>query len=171
MAVMTALTIAVDKMHCAGCAGRVEKAVRAAPGVTEAAVNLASKTLHVDFAAPASVADIAERLDKAGYPARRAEVGFDIDNMSCASCVARVERALGAVPGVLAAEVNFAAKSARVRYLEGQVSEADLAQTLARAGYPGRRASGSDRTAGVADRDAAEAQDLTRALWLAAALA
>ncbi|MCP8940631.1 heavy metal translocating P-type ATPase [Alsobacter sp. SYSU M60028] len=38
-----------------------------------------------------------------------------IDGMTCAACVARVEKALADVPGVAAAEVNLATKSARVR--------------------------------------------------------
>ncbi|MFZ1728236.1 MAG: copper ion binding protein, partial [Albidovulum sp.] len=137
---MTALTIAVDKMTCAGCAGRVERAASAVPGVETAAVNLANKTLRLEYSAPATLEEIAARLDKAGYPARRGEVLLSVDNMSCASCVARVERALRAVPGVVGAEVNFASHTARVDYLEGQMRDAELLQALVAAGYPGRRA-------------------------------
>ena len=42
-----------------------------------------------------------------------------VEGMSCASCVARVEKALAAVPGVLSASVNLAAKSGSVEYVPG----------------------------------------------------
>ncbi len=45
------------------------------------------------------------------------DAGIDIaiEGMTCAACVSRVERALAEVPGVVAAEVNLATKSARIR--------------------------------------------------------
>ncbi len=44
----------------------------------------------------------------------KAAIDIAIDGMTCAACVARVEKALSAVPGVVSAEVNLATKSARV---------------------------------------------------------
>lgn len=41
-------------------------------------------------------------------------VDLAIEGMTCAACVARVEKALGSVPGVSKAEVNLATKTARV---------------------------------------------------------
>ena len=41
-------------------------------------------------------------------------VDLAIEGMTCAACVARVEKALGSVPGVAKAEVNLATKTARV---------------------------------------------------------
>ena len=41
-------------------------------------------------------------------------LAFQIDNMSCASCVGRVERSLRAVPGVTEARVNLASERAEV---------------------------------------------------------
>ena len=43
------LTLSIEGMTCASCAGRVEKALKAVPGVTGAEVNLAIEraTVHV----------------------------------------------------------------------------------------------------------------------------
>ena len=43
-----------------------------------------------------------------------AQTDLAIEGMTCAACVARVEKALGSVPGVTKAEVNLATKTARV---------------------------------------------------------
>src|SRR5215203_3730862 len=55
--------------------------------------------------------------------------------MSCASCVGRVERALGKVPGVLEANVNLANEKATVTYLAGEVEPKDLEKAVEGAGY------------------------------------
>jgi Cu+-exporting ATPase len=57
-----------------------------------------------------------------------------IEGMTCASCVRRVERALGKVPGVTEATVNYATERASVVH-EGHISEKDLADAVAAAGY------------------------------------
>ena len=58
-----------------------------------------------------------------------------VEGMTCASCVARVERALLKVPGVLAAGVNLAAQTATVDYQPGVASVADLRAAVEGAGY------------------------------------
>ena len=42
------------------------------------------------------------------------QMHLPISGMTCASCVARVEKALRAVPGVSAASANLATESARI---------------------------------------------------------
>jgi copper chaperone CopZ len=58
-----------------------------------------------------------------------------IDGMTCASCVARVERALQAAPGVKAASVNLATEKATVR---GAASLEALVAAVRAAGYEAR---------------------------------
>ncbi|GGL96203.1 copper-translocating P-type ATPase [Pseudooceanicola nanhaiensis] len=165
---MQDLDIHIDNMTCAGCAGRAERALAAVPGVTGARVNLAAETARVSFADPASPAGLAEALDRAGYPARRAEARFGIEGMSCAGCAGRVSRAMEALPGVVSAEVNVATETATVRYLEGAVLPADIAAASTAAGYP---AAPKDEMAPIEDRKATEAQALKRATLIAALLA
>ncbi len=62
------------------------------------------------------------------------ETTLHIEGMTCASCVARVERALAAVPGVESAHVNLATESAQVR-LSGPVAGSDLVAAVEDAGY------------------------------------
>ena len=85
-------------------------------------------------------------------------VTLDITGMTCASCVRRVERALGKVTGVETASVNYAAETARVT-LGSPVDVAVLVAAVEKAGYGARE---SDITA---DRDAHRADHARRTLW------
>ncbi len=126
-----AMDIGIAGMTCASCVGRVEKAIRAVPGVQDVAVNLATERARVEGAPdPAAVVAAVER---AGYQAQTGVVDLRVAGMTCASCVRRVERALAGVPGVLGVEVNLAAETARVR-AAGAAPEA-LVAALKRAGY------------------------------------
>ena len=168
MSTLQSLTLSVEGMTCASCVGRVEKALKAAPGVLSAEVNLASETARVTTDGSAGPADLARVLEAAGYPARVLEVDLNIADMTCASCVARLEKAFLAVPGVVSAEVNLASESARLRYLEGAVTPQDLTAASAATGYPARIASRQDEDRGA--RKDREAADLARSTALAAAL-
>jgi len=61
-----------------------------------------------------------------------------IGGMTCASCVARVEKALNKTPGVLSAAVNLATESARVRVASADVTDARLRRAVRDAGYEPR---------------------------------
>ena len=57
-----------------------------------------------------------------------------IEGMTCASCVARVERALQNIPGIVEASVNLATETASVRSAPG-IGLADLRVAIEKAGY------------------------------------
>jgi heavy metal translocating P-type ATPase len=58
-----------------------------------------------------------------------------IEGMTCAGCVAHVERALTGVPGVQNARVNLATEEARVQYDPQKATVDQLQQAVDRAGY------------------------------------
>ncbi|WP_018410231.1 heavy metal translocating P-type ATPase [Methyloversatilis thermotolerans] len=127
----------VEGMTCASCVSRVEKALARTPGVASASVNLATGNATVDAEAGADAGALTPALvaaiTRAGYTVKPQVIGLDIDGMSCASCVARVEKALSKVPGVQSASVNLASESAQVAYLGDE--PAALLAAVARAGY------------------------------------
>ena len=65
----------------------------------------------------------------------REEARFGIQGMTCAACVARVERTLEKLPGVHDATVNLATEKATVAFEPGQVSVDDLQAAVRAAGY------------------------------------
>lgn len=60
---------------------------------------------------------------------------FPVAGMSCASCAARVDRALNGLPGVERAAVNYAAASVQVTFRLGECSPEMLRTAVQRAGY------------------------------------
>jgi P-type Cu+ transporter len=62
------------------------------------------------------------------------KLDLEIEGMTCASCVARVERKLNRLEGV-EATVNLATRKAAVRYDEARVAPEDLVRAVAAAGY------------------------------------
>ncbi len=130
------ITLQVEGMSCASCVGRVEKALNGTDGVVSSGVNLANETAQVVFDNTVSVESLVSTLKDAGYPARVEEVVLDVQDMTCASCVGRVERALKAGDGVVDAAVNLAAETATVRYAAGAISPTEIATLATGAGYP-----------------------------------
>lgn len=74
-------------------------------------------------------------------PTSAAPLDIGIGGMTCASCVARVERALKKVPGVQTVTVNLATESARIVHAPGEQMPARLRRAVRDAGYEPRAAS------------------------------
>ncbi len=163
-----AVSLPVSGISCAACAGRVERALAAVPGVAEPRVNLATKraSFTVDGAAfPAAVA----ALEAAGYPAELYDTRLTVTGMTCAGCAGKVERALAAVPGVAEAHVNLATATATVRH--AGLAPAMLVEAVSRAGYGAEPAeAGRSNAPDLAARAAKEIAGLKRDLILAAVL-
>jgi Cu+-exporting ATPase len=66
------------------------------------------------------------------------EVAFDVQGMDCASCVAHVEKAARSQPGVEYASVNLARGRAVVKFDAERVSSEQIANAMAKVGYPAR---------------------------------
>lgn len=88
---------------------------------------------HPVEASPAPMAAAASTA-RHPLPADSTIIELDIDGMTCASCVSRVEKALAKVPGVTRASVNLATERATVDAAP-DVTAARLAEAVKQAGY------------------------------------
>lgn len=127
-------TLHVTGMTCASCVGRVEKALRGVSGVREANVNLATEYATVTSDGSVDIDVLVAAVKRAGYDVPTRDINLNIQGMTCASCVGRVENALAKVPGVMSASVNLATEQARIQ-VDAGVSVELLQQTVADAGY------------------------------------
>ena len=66
------------------------------------------------------------------------EWDLQVQGMTCASCVTRIEKALSKVEGVITASVNLATESARALTVPGQVQIEQLVSAIQAAGYDAR---------------------------------
>ena len=87
-------------------------------------------------------------------PAQAREIPFataelELGGMHCSACAARIEHALGRVPGVASASVNLATARAFVSYNGSAISAGELCQTVADVGYSAKAV---DAAAGSARR-------------------
>jgi P-type Cu+ transporter len=159
------LTLPISGMTCDHCVGAVRRALEGVPGVTSARVDLATNSAEVTIDGDES--PLRSAVEKAGYgvgethppspanpspvlyainPIPRPSEDWDlaINGMHCASCVARVETALNAVPGLSDARVNLATDSARVHVDPRRVDFDQIVQAVAWAGYAAKRAGADD---------------------------
>lgn len=130
------LDLPVTGMTCASCVRTVERTLTKTPGVSEAAVNLATERAHIAFDPQAvNPQQLIERVEQAGYGVAQASIDLPITGMTCASCVRNVERAISKHPGVLSVNVNLATEKATVAYIPGSVRRPDLVKAVENAGY------------------------------------
>ncbi len=156
-----AVDFSVRGMTCASCVSHVEKALKATPGVEAASVNLATERAEVSLAPGADAAALARSVSDAGYEPVVETIELGVGGMTCASCVAHVEKALKDVPGVLAASVNLATERASVRALSGPGLVERLRRAVSAAGY---EAHAMDTDSGATDRERARRETDMRAL-------
>ena len=150
----------VEGMTCASCVNRIERYLNKVEGVESASVNLATESASVRYD-PRSVRleDLGKAVEAAGYDARLEQAegtddaqrsvtlafsapesrmfALDIEGMTCASCVNRIERHLNKLDGVTSATVNLATERATVT-AERSVTLAQILGAVEAAGYDAR---------------------------------
>lgn len=102
---------------------------------------------------------------------------FNVTGMSCAACSSRVEKAVCALRGVSAAEVNLLTNSLKATFDEGVLGVEDIERAVEDAGYGAseKGSAGRGRTAAAtapeADAEAAAEAVRVRLIWSFALLA
>lgn len=96
-----------------------------------------------------------------------ATLDLAIEGMTCASCVRRVETALGAVPGVRLAQVNLATHRAHLALDNPDIEHEALIAAIRKRGYDGHILVPDEQAggAGAEEQDAETRQSLHTFLW------
>ncbi len=135
--------IPVKGMTCATCALSISKTLYRREGVRAADVSFGTEKAIVEYdPEKISLEEIGGAIRELEYepvlPSEAEtsrEVTLKIVGMTCAACVAAVEKALKRVDGVEDAVVNLATEKASVRYDPRRVSILDLREAVRGAGY------------------------------------
>ncbi len=154
------VTLELEGMTCASCVMRIEKKLKKVPGVAEASVNLATEKGTVSFDPTlTNVEGLVKAVEAAGYKATPLEVQepeivtaipapeeptnqpdtltaeFEIEGMTCASCVNRIERKVKKVEGVEAVNVNLATERGTFTFEPSKTNINKIIGAIEAAGY------------------------------------
>src|SRR5512135_1288259 len=130
------ITLPIVGMTCASCVAHIEGALNNLGGVEKASVNLGAAKANIAYdSSRVSSAQIRAAIADVGYEVGTAETTLSVTGMTCASCVAHVERGLLELDGVTKAVVNLALGTAHVEYVPTLVTAAQMKQAVHDVGY------------------------------------
>jgi len=128
--------VEIRGMSCANCSSTVTESLERLEGVGEANVNYATDEGTVEYDPErVSLSAVYDAIEDAGYEPVAETVTVGITDMTCANCSATVEGAVGALPGVLSVDANYATDEARVRYDPAETDLAAVYDAIEDAGY------------------------------------
>ncbi|MDQ7831883.1 MAG: heavy metal translocating P-type ATPase [Desulfovibrionaceae bacterium] len=134
------ITMPVSGMHCAACAARIEKIVSGMAGVDAVSVNLADESMHLAFDPDtvdldAVISRVADLGFTATAPQSQASLELAVTGMHCAACSSRIERVVGAMPGVTQASVNLAAETGKFVFDPQTITPRDIRRAIRDLGF------------------------------------
>ncbi|MBI3988880.1 MAG: heavy-metal-associated domain-containing protein, partial [candidate division NC10 bacterium] len=92
----------VQGMSCGSCVARIEKGLSEVSGILTASVNFAAEKVTITYdPGQAQVKEFVKTIRELGYEAPLEKATIAIQGMSCASCVAKIEKGLSELPGVV----------------------------------------------------------------------
>lgn len=131
--------IKVKGMSCASCAATVEKTLKNVDGVSNATVNLVANNASVEYDdEKTNLKDLQQAINKSGFEAGDKEestLSFEVSNMSCASCVASIEKELKKQLGISQVNVNLITKQVNVTYDSELISPNKIVEAVSNIGY------------------------------------
>jgi len=128
--------ISITGMTCAACSARVEKVLAGMDGVLGANVNLAAEKATLEYdPVKLNITDFIDKIEDAGYGARVETVTIPVTGMTCAACVARVEKSLETLDGVVSVNVNLATERVKLEYSPAQTGPDVFYKAIRSAGY------------------------------------
>ncbi|MBR2130374.1 heavy metal translocating P-type ATPase [Aerococcus sp.] len=164
-------TYTIEGMTCASCAQAVEKSVGKLAGMDAANVNLATEKLTVTYDdQQVSEADITQAVEDAGYKVVKnlSAATFEIEGMTCASCVQAIEKSVGKLASVSSVNVNLATEKMTVTFDEATLNVSDIVHTVEDTGYQAKLETSEHEGPSQAERQSAHIQVLWRRfLWSA----
>ena len=159
-------------MHCTNCANTITRNLQGLDGISEVNVNYATERATVVFdSSVLTEGAIINSVKEVGFDVATTDVELPITGMNCTNCAAAVERALKKVPGILEATVNFGTERARVAFIPGLTTRAELIGAIEGAGYGVVKEDSGALDDPETTARVAEIRDQTRKFWVGVAFA
>jgi Cu+-exporting ATPase len=130
------VNLKISGMTCATCATTIEKSVKRLDGIIDVKINLGNETASVKYDdSKLKVVDLEKAIKDAGYGVVNDKVTLKIGGMTCATCVATVEKALKNLDGTIDVTVNLGAEKAYVTYNPKITTVVDMKGAIEGVGY------------------------------------
>lgn len=133
----------IDGMTCAACVSSVERAISNVQGVKDVHVNLMTHKASVSFDDNIDDLKVINAVEATGYhatlPKSLKTLDLNIEGMTCASCVASVEKGVGTLDGVDEINVNLLTEKARLTYDPQFIKSQDIIDKILDVGYKASR--------------------------------
>ncbi|WP_423362978.1 heavy metal translocating P-type ATPase [Mycoplasma sp. P36-A1] len=131
--------IKVEGMSCASCSATLEKKLNQTKGINSAVVNLNNNSALVDYDQNIlKIEDIYQIVNNTGYQAvvnNYKKLEFIVNNMTCSSCSAAINKELSNLAGVNDVNVNLVSKKVSVLYNEVLVTPQQIKDSVTKIGY------------------------------------
>lgn len=130
------IILRVKGMQCSSCSRAIETSLNSSNGVYSAAANATTGNVSVTYdPAVITVKEIVSAIEKAGFSVALSAVTYNVKGMTCASCVASIEKSLSAIEGVYSVNVNLGTSKVSVSFDEDRVSPKKIIETIESAGF------------------------------------
>ena len=131
-------------VSCQVCVNKIEKKLSKKPGVASAVVNFSNEHLNIDYDEnQITDKEIIETVEKLGYDISEIkdlkEVELDIEGISCQTCVNRIEKKVGKMPGVESVSVNLATFKGLVTYDSDKIKLSEILEVIEKLGFKGKK--------------------------------
>ena len=130
------VNIRIGGMSCAGCALRIEEALKQIKGVKEANVNFATAKATIEYDPQETrIKEIEKVIKETGYQVLNDKIQVKVGGMTCAMCAKTIESGLGQLEGIIDATVNLGAETAYIEYNRDLISIKDIKKVIEELGY------------------------------------
>lgn len=130
------IILKVKGMQCSSCSRAIETSLNSSNGVYSAAANATTGNVSVTYdPAVITIKEIVSAIEKAGFSVALSAVTYTVKGMTCASCVASIEKSLNAIEGVYSVNVNLGTSKVAVSFDEDRVSPKRIVETIENAGF------------------------------------
>jgi len=126
----------ISGMTCANCVKTIEKSLLNLDGVSTASVNIGTEIGIVEYdSSKLGVTDLENAVADAGYTVINEKIVIKVGGMTCANCVAAIEKVLGKLEGIAKVNVNIGSEKAYITYNPKITTIADMRAAIEDAGY------------------------------------
>ena len=130
------IILKVKGMQCSSCSRAIETSLNAAAGVYTAAANATTGNVSVAYdPGKITLSEIVSAIEKAGFSVAMSTVTYTVQGMTCASCVASIEKSLNMIDGIYATNVNLATSKVSVSFDEDEVTTKRIVDAIQQAGF------------------------------------